>query len=685
MKISRSVDIGGRTIVFEVGQLARQAHGAVVVRHEGTFMLATVVAEHAPAPGRDFFPLTVEYREKMSAGGRIPGAYGKREGKTADHEILTSRLVDRSLRPLFPKGFACEVLVSVTLYGVDARSDLDSLAILAAAAAVHVSDLPLAGPVAGLRVSKKDGALTLMPSDAERDGASLEWVLSGTRDGLVMVEGGAAEVARADVVAALAEAHAALGPLLDVMDELRAEVGKPRREVVAAEAPPAELVRALDDALAPVFAEAFVAPKAARRARVARAASEATARHAAAGHDVAALVEERWRRHIRRRTAAGERIGGRGLDDIRDIASEVGTIPTNHGSAVFTRGETQALVSVTLGPPDDALQWETALGKLRDRFILHYNFPSFSVGEVKGGRGPGRREIGHGALARRALRPVLPAEEALPMTVRVVSDILESNGSSSMATVCGASLALMDAGVPIARPVAGIAMGLVAEDGEVAVLSDILGDEDHLGDMDFKVAGTRAGITALQLDNKLGSLPADLLERAIAQAEAGIIKILDEMDKTLSAPRPDLAAGAPQVASTRIPVARIASLIGQGGKTIQELQSSTHTRVEVKDDGRVRVSGKRAQDVKAALARIEALTSELELGRVYRAEVVSIKDFGCFVRIGDHEGLVHVSELAAARVDKVGDVVKLGDQVDVKVLGADDRGRLKLSRKAALK
>jgi len=682
-KITRTVDIGGRTLTLEVGQLARQAHGAVVVRHEGTFILATVVAESEATPGRDFFPLTVEYREKMAAGGRIPGAYGKREGRNADHEVLTSRLVDRSLRPLFPKGFACEVLVNVTLYGADARSDVDSLAILAAAAAVHVSDLPQTGPVAGLRVARKAGVTRLLPSEAEREGAELEWLLAGTREGLVMVEGGALEVGRADVVAALAEAHAALGPLLEVMEALRADVGKARREVGVSDTGP--MIATLDRELAPVFAEAFDQPKAVRRATIAQAARDAAARHADSGDGVLALVEARWRRFIRARTARGARIGGRGPEDIRAIACEVGTLPSNHGSAVFTRGETQALVSVTLGAPDDALQWETALGKARDRFMLHYNFPSFSVGEVKAGRGPGRREIGHGALARRALAPVLPPEEGMPMTIRVVSDILESNGSSSMATVCGGSLALMDAGVPIARPVAGIAMGLVVEGDDVAILSDILGDEDHLGDMDFKVAGTRRGITALQLDNKLGSLPADLLDRAIAQAEAGIVKILDEMDKTLAEPRPELAAGAPQVASTRIPVARIASLIGQGGKTIQELQSSTHTRIEVKDDGRVRVSGKRANDVKAALARIEGLTSELELGRVYRAEVVSIKDFGCFVRIGDHEGLVHVSELAATRVDKVGDVVKLGDQVDVKVLGADDRGRLKLSRKAALK
>ncbi|MFO0751086.1 MAG: polyribonucleotide nucleotidyltransferase [Myxococcota bacterium] len=693
MKIEERVEVDGKTIIFETGVLARQAHGAVVVRHEGTFILATVVAEASPTPGRDFFPLTVEFRERMSAGGRIPGAYGKREARTADHEILTSRLIDRSLRPLFPKTFACEVQILVTLFGVDARSDVDSLAILAASAAVHLSDLPFAGPVAGLRVAKKkaagddDARLVLMPDDATRDGASLEWVVAGTRDGLVMVEGGADQVSADEVLAALESAHAALGPCLDALDRLRERGGRDKRPTPPEVAWPATLVAALEGELAPVFAEAFAAPKRRRHELVDAASAAAVARYGAdhAGVDVGACVDELWRGHIRRETAGGRRIGGRGLTDIRDIWSEVGTLPTNHGSAVFTRGETQALVSVTLGSGDEALMFETALGKKSDRFMLHYNFPPFSVGEVKGLRGPGRREIGHGALARRALAAVMPPEEELPYTVRVVSDILESNGSSSMATVCGGCLALMDAGVPIKAPVAGIAMGLIDHEGQIAILSDILGDEDHLGDMDFKVAGTATGITALQLDNKLGALPHDVLVRAIAQAQQGIAHILGEMVKTLSEPRPEMAAGAPQVAQLRIPTTRIGTLIGQGGKTINELQSATNTRIEVKDDGRVRVTAKRAQDLKAAVARIEGLSAELKVGQVYKGEVVTIKEFGAFVRIGEHEALVHVSELALTRVDKVEDVVKLGDQIDVKVLGADERGRLKLSRKAALK
>jgi len=686
MKVTKTVEIDGKRITFETGALARQAHGAVVVRHEGTFILATVVAEPEGKPGRDFFPLTVEYRERMSAAARIPGAYGKREGRTSDHEIVISRLIDRSLRPLFPHAFACEVQVQVTLFGVDPKSDVESLAILGAAAAVHLSDLPFAGPVAGLRVSAKRDALVFLAGPDEREGG-LDWIVSGTPTGLVMVEGGAHEAQAGQVIAALDAAHAAMAPLFEALDALRAEAGRDKREVDEASGWPDALVEALEPELEDVFEAAFVAPKHERRERVARAVKAAAARFAARWPDldVAAVAEDRWRTFIRRKTVAGTRIGGRGLTAIRDITSEVGILPTNHGSALFTRGETQALVSVTLGATDESLVFETALGKQSDRFFLHYNFPPFSVGEVKPLRGPGRREIGHGALARRALAAVMPADDELAFSVRVVSDILESNGSSSMATVCGGCLALMDAGVPLKAPVAGIAMGLVSEDGQVVVLSDILGDEDHLGDMDFKVAGTAAGITALQLDNKLGALPRDVLVAAVAQAVDGIQHILGKMAETLAAPRPELPEGAPQVGTLRVPPGRIGAIIGQGGKTINELQSSTNTRIEVKDDGRVRVTARKTQDLKNALAKIEALASELKVGQVYKAEVVTIKDFGAFVRIGEHEGLVHVSELAPQRVDKVEDVLKLGDIVEVKVLGADERGRLKLSRKAALK
>ena len=704
-----TVDVGGETIVLETGRLARQAHGAVVVRHRATMVLATVVGEPHEVcevgevgdvggataatgggrPARDFLPLTVEYRERMSAGGRIPGAYGKREGRLADHEVLTSRLIDRSLRPLFPSAFDREVQVTVTPYAVDPQSDLESLAVLAACAAVHASDLPFAGPVAGLRAALRKGKLVLMPSWAVRDEAELEWLVAATRAGLVMVEGGACEVSDGAVLEAFDAVTQALGPVWDAFDRLRATAGSPKRSVrVRADA--AAGLAALDAALAAAckdeLAAAFDADKARRRAAIAALPATAASRlgDAHPGADFAAAAERAWRTHVRSAALTGRRIGARGLTDSRAIESEVGLLATNHGSALFTRGETQALVSVTLGGVDEGVSYETPLGKRLERFMLHYNFPSFAVGEARPPRGPGRREIGHGALARRGLLPVLPADEDLPYAVRVVSDILASNGSSSMATVCGGSLALMDAGVPLTAPVAGIAMGLIQEGAEAAILSDISGDEDQLGDMDFKVCATAKGITALQLDNKLGAVSRAVLERAIAEARVGITHILAEMQKTLAASRPLVAPHAPQAAMTRIPAARIGVLIGPGGKNIQELQQQTGTRIDVKDDGRVRIFAKRAQDLKAALERVGAIGLELKVGQRYRAEVVSTKEYGAFVRIGDHEGLVHVSELAHERVERVEDIVKPGASVDVCVLGADERGRLKLSRKAAL-
>ncbi len=640
MKVVEEVEIGGKRIVLEAGQVARQAHGAAVVRHGGSMLLATVVVDadtpksRLAPPGDEFVPLTVEYRERMSAAGRIPGGYGRREARLGDHEVLTSRLIDRTLRPLFPKGFSQEVQIFVTVYGADPKSDLEALALIAAAAALHLSPLPIE-VVAGLRIIKKGTKTTLLPSDSERDNAELEWIIGATRAGLVMVEGGA-DLAPAEVVlASLAEAHAAVMPVLDALDRLRAQAGAPK--------------------------VAFVAP----------------------APNPAAQADQARRDALRARTVEGVRSDGRALDALREITSEVAYLPSNHGSALFTRGQTQALVSVTLGATDESLVTETLLGRKNERFFLHYNFPPFSVGEVKASRGPGRREIGHGALARRALSAVMPPSEDLAFTVRVVSDILESNGSSSMATVCGGSLALMDAAVPITAPVAGIAMGLVTHEGGAAILSDISGDEDHFGDMDFKVAGTREGIAALQLDIKIGAVDLDLIGRSLAQAQVGIGQILEAMATTLAAPRDVVPAHAPQIATIRIPAGRVGTLIGQGGKTVQELQSQTNTRIDVKDDGRVRVSARKSADLKAALAKIEALTFELTVGQVYQAEVVTMQPYGAFVRIGDHEGLVHISELAPTRVEKVEDVLSLGEIISVKVLGAK-KGRLELSRKAAL-
>jgi len=682
MKFVEEVVVGGKRVTFEAGQVARQAHGAVVVRHEGSMVLATVVVEDGPArPPRyggshdEFVPLTVEYRERMSASGRIPGGYGKREARIGDHEVLTSRLIDRTLRPLFPKGFASEVQVLVTAFGADPKSDLESLALLAAAAALHVSQLPVE-VVAGLRIARIGERTVLMPSEPERDAADLEWAVAATRAGFVMVEGGATGASEEAVLASLGEANGELAQVFAAFDRLRVAAGRDKIAFVPAAGPSAADVAAVDAAYLARMQAAYLAPKTERRQVLAAIASEA-------GEALQPAVDARWRQLVRERSAAGERIGGRGLEDVRDIMSEVGYLPSNHGSALFTRGETQALVSVTLGATDESLVYETVLGRKNERFFLHYNFPPFSVGEVKASRGPGRREVGHGALARRALDAVMPAAEDLAFTVRVVSDILESNGSSSMATVCGASLALMDAAVPITAPVAGIAMGLVSDGDVFAVLSDITGDEDQLGDMDFKVAATRDGITALQLDIKVGALTLELLGAALAQARRGIAHILEQMATTLAEPRAIVPAHAPQVVQLKIPPGRVGTLIGQGGKTVQEIQSTTNTRIDVKDDGRVRVSARKAGDLKAAIARIEALTLELKVGATYQAEVVTLKEYGAFVRIGEHEGLVHISELAPTRVEKVEDVLKIGEVITVKVIGADKRGRLELSRKAA--
>ena len=615
MKTSETFEIAGKTVTLEYGEVAHAAHGAVVVRCGEAMLLGTVVAEWGRVEakaGEDFVPLTVEYRERMSAVGKIPGGYLKRETRLGDYEVLTSRLVDRAVRPLFPSGFAHEVQVLVTVYGAESDSDLEVLAVTAASAALAVSDVPWGGPVAGLRARGEGG---------------LDVVGAVDTSGLVMLEGGAVELGHGALVAALEVGVEAAKAGLDAIARLAAAVGKIKRGFVPAEV-------------------------------------EAKAKQSEAFE--------------------GTRADGRGLTDVRSIAASVGYLPSNDGSALFSRGETQALVSVTLGQADEGPSHETVFGKKFERFFLHYNFPSFSVGEVKQNRGPGRREIGHGALARRALLGVLPADDAMTYSVRVVSDILTSNGSSSMATVCGASLALMDAGVPIRAAVAGVAVGLVRDGARSALLVDITGSEDNLGDMDFKVAGTRAGVTAVQLDIKGASVGLELVAAALEAAGGAIGTILDAMDQVLAEPRAEMKKGTPQVINMRVPERRIGTLIGPGGRTINEIQSATGTKIDVKDDGRVKIVGKRAADVKAAQERISALTVELRVGERYEAEVVTLKEYGVFVRIADHEGLVHISELANNRVEKVEDVVALGEVITVKVLGADEKGRLKMSRKAAL-
>ncbi|MBP7149188.1 MAG: polyribonucleotide nucleotidyltransferase [Acidobacteria bacterium] len=683
-----SVETPAGTITLETGAIARQADGAVILRHGETVLLATAVAAEAPREGTDFFPLTVEYRERLAASGRIPGAYLRREGRITDSEVLASRLVDRTVRPLFPGQFLNETQVLVTVLSADEELEPDAIAIPAAGAALHVSGIPWDGPAAGVRVARVHGQWRFFPSPAERAAAELDLVVSSRPGGLIMVEGQAREAGEALVAEALERGDRFCRELCGAIERLRAAAGQPKRELAAAtdDAALAERVASLGrDA---IEAAAGIAAKKERRAALRAAARELAARLEQEGADPAAVtaaVEDLQRRVIRGRILGeGRRPDGRGPADIRPISCEVGWLPRNHGSAVFTRGETQVLASCTLGTASDEQAIETLAGQRKQRFLLHYNFPPYSVGEVRALRGPGRREIGHGNLAHRALEPVLPAVDEFPYTIRIVSDVAESNGSSSMATVCGGCLALMDAGVPISRPVAGIAMGLVAEGDRVVVLSDILGDEDHLGDMDFKVAGTREGITAIQMDNKLGSVPREVLEAALEQARAGRLHVLSAMEPVLAAPRPELSARAPRVLSLRIRPERIRDLIGPGGRNIQEIQSVTGTKVDVDDEGLVRVYATDAAAAAEALRRVRHVTFEPEVGGVYRGEVIVVQDFFAVVRLGATiEGRLHVSELDTRRVGKVGDVLRVGEQVIVRVLGVDRMGKIALSRKAA--
>jgi polyribonucleotide nucleotidyltransferase len=686
---SMEVRILDRTFVIEWGKVAHQANGAVLVREGDTVVLATVVAAEEPREGTDFFPLTVEYRERFSAVGRFPGGYRKREGQAAEHEILTSRLIDRSIRPLFPEGYRCEVQLLATVIACGPNGDPAILGILGAAAALQLSDIPWDGPVAAARIARSsEGGLIANPTREEREASTLDLVVSLRRDGLVMVEGQAREVTEADLLESLTYAAERLAPLIRGLDELRAQ-GKPKR-VFAPPEVDVELREAVWKAAdAAIHEAATVADKHARgdALRSARASTlaELAARFEGREKEISAAFEELLYSDFRGiLLETGRRADGRGTTDIRPISCEVGWIPRVHGSALFTRGETQALVVTTLGTGSDEQEVESLQGVRRDAFQLYYRFPSYSVGEVRPLRGPGRREIGHGNLARRALEPVLPARDLFAYTIKIESEITASNGSSSMASVCGGCLALMDAGVPLKRPVAGIAMGLIREGDRVAILSDILGDEDHLGDMDFKVAGTEKGVTAVQLDNKVGALPIDLLQQALDQARAGRLHILGEMKKALPSPRAELSPHAPRVAFLKIGTHRIRDLIGSGGRVIQALQADTQTKVDVSDDGTVRIYALDAASLKLAVRRVHDLTDEPEIGRVYRGTVTGVKEFGVFVRIFEGiEGLVHASELAQGPIQDPSQVASEGDEMVVRVLGTD-RGKIRLSRKQAM-
>jgi polyribonucleotide nucleotidyltransferase len=685
------IEFHGRPFLIETGRLAKQAGGAVFVQLGETVVLVTATATAAPREGIDFFPLTCDYVEKTFAAGKIPGGFFKREGRPAEKEILTSRLIDRPVRPLFPKGFNCETQVIATVLSHDRQNDPDVIALVGASAALTLSDIPWGGPVAAVRVGRVGGRFVINPTTAQLGESDMDLVVAGTRDAIVMVEGGAKMLPEELVLDALFTAHAALEPLLAVQDELRRLAGKPKRAVPASAANPA-LEAAVREAALPRLRAAL--GKAAKHERYAALdAARAEVADAVGKGDPerikeAATLFDRLKKQVVRQTIVeeGRRLDGRGLTDVRPITCEVDVLPRTHGSALFTRGETQALVVTTLGTSSDEQKIDALIGEHYKKFMLHYNFPPFSTGEVKFLRSPGRREIGHGALAERALAPVLPEESAFPYTIRIVSEVLESNGSSSMATVCGGSLSLMNAGVPVRAAVAGVAMGLIKEGEAVRVLSDILGDEDHLGDMDFKIAGTADGITAVQMDIKIGGVTRAIMQQALEQARAARLHILEVMNATLARPRAELSVYAPRIVTLHIKPDRIRDLIGPGGKVIRAITEETGVKIDVEDDGTVYVASSDGDSMQRAIDRIHAVTAEAEVGRVYRGTVRKVVDFGAFVEIlPGTEGLVHISQLSHERVRKVTDVVREGDVIDVKVLEVDKSGKIRLSHKETLK
>jgi len=684
--------LGRHTLSIETGRMAKQADGAVVVRLGDTVVLATACAQSEPRVGVDFLPLTVDYREGNYAGGKIPGGFFKREGRPNEKEVLTSRMIDRPLRPLFPDGYSCETQVIGLLLSADMENDSDTLSIVGASTALLISDIPFDRPVGAVRVGYWDGAFVVNPATADLKAKSqLNLLVAGTEDAIVMVEAAANEVSEAVMAQALVEGHNVIRQIVAMQKDLRARVGKPKRPFAKKEIAP-EVVAAIESALTePLVAamrakgklESYAQMKKVKDEYLASIPEDQAEKKAAFGAVYDALREKLLKREIFER---GQRLDGRRFDEVRPITCEVGVLPRTHGSALFTRGETQALVTATLGTSEDSQIIDTVQEQeYRKRFMLHYNFPPFSVGEVKFLRGPGRREIGHGVLAERSLREMLPGEEAFPYTIRIVSDILESNGSSSMATVCGGTLALMDAGVPIKSPVAGVAMGLVMDGDRHQVLTDIAGEEDHYGDMDFKVAGTRAGITALQMDVKVGGLTPLLMAGALEQARAGRLHILDRMLEALAQPRSDISPYAPRILTIRVPVDKIRDVIGPGGKMIRSIVERTGCKIDIEDDGRVSIASVDEAAARKAIAIIEELTATPELNKTYLGKVVRVVEFGAFVEIlPGTDGLLHVSEMAHHRVNNVHDEVKEGDQVLVKVVSIDPSGKIRLSRKALL-
>lgn len=684
------MDFYGRPLVIETGRMAKQASGAAVVSYGETVVLVTVVASKEPREGADFFPLTVDYQERTFAAGKIPGGFFKREGRPSEREILTSRLVDRALRPLFPDGFFCETQVVASVLSVDRENDADTVALIGASAALQVSEIPFRGPIAGVRVGRIRGAFVVNPLQSQFESSDINLFVAAGREAIVMVEGGAKVVPEDTMLEALFLAQEAVKPVLEAQDEIVRVAGKPKREFVAVPQDTALFERVRSLGAEKLYAALSTPTKHERAAAVSEVKHEIKAalaeEYAGREKEIGTVVEELESQTLRAMVVnENKRVDGRGLTDIRPITCEVGILPRTHGSALFTRGETQALVVATLGTGSDEQKVDALIGEQYKRFMLHYNFPPFSVGEVRALRGPGRREIGHGALAERAIAAITPEERGFPYTIRVVSEILESNGSSSMATVCGGTLSLMDAGVPIKAPVAGIAMGLIKEGEEIRILSDILGDEDHLGDMDFKVAGTAEGVTALQMDIKIFGVTREIMRQALYQAREGRLHILEQMAKVLPESRAQVSEYAPRITTLKVKQDKIRDLIGPGGKMIRSIIEETGVKIDVEDDGTVYVASADGDSMSKALAKINRVTAEAEIGKIYKGTVRKIVDFGAFVEIlPGTDGLVHISQIGPGRVRRVSDVLKEGDEITVKVLEIDRQGKIRLSQREVL-
>lgn len=690
MKECVTLEWGGRPLVFETGRMAKQADGAILAQYGETVVLVTVVASKKPREGADFFPLSVDYMEKTYAAGKIPGGFFKREGRPGTREILSARFIDRTLRPLFPEGFLNEVQVIATVLSADEENDPDILAISAASAALEVSNIPFAGPIAGVKVGRINGEFVINPSPELSLESELEIVVAGSQNAIVMVEGSAENVSEKVLLDAIMFGHESIQDVIKIQKDLKSRVGKEKMIFTQAVIDSEIEEKVRQKATEPMRSALSISEKLKRydKLREIRESviEEVVAEHEDGGGQIRAVIEKIESELIRGQILTeGKRIGGRSPVDIRPIDCEVSILPRTHGSSLFTRGETQAMVAVTLGTAGDEQRIDSLAGESRKAFMLHYNFPPFSVGEARFLRGTSRREIGHGFLAEKAIAQILPSAEDFPYTIRIVSEVLESNGSSSMASVCGSTLSLMDAGVPIKAPVAGIAMGLIQDGDNIIILSDILGDEDHVGDMDFKVAGTREGITAIQMDIKIDGLTSEILAKALEQAREGRLHILDKMAETIKDPREDLSPRAPRIEIVKVRPDKVSVIIGPGGKNIKNIIATAGVTVDVDDDGNVMIASPDKESIDKAIAMVKGLVEEAEVGKFYLGKVQKIMDFGAFVEIiPGTDGLVHISQLDNERVQNVRDVLNEGDEVLVKVLEIDPQGKIRLSRKAAL-